>query len=373
MTPAEKTITGYTKAIAYFLGFISFALLVTILIMFSEILIPFTLAIFLTFLFHPLVIYLEKRKVPKWFSILLIFIFISALYYLFGMLIVSSLSTFPAKLEKYIPNITSTVQAILAPFNLTLTEAARLFEINIATLSAENILGELFQAGIIQDVLNSITNMLGNFFIVLIFWIFMVMGKTKFEDRLRVAFAKNKEMVDKNINTIDTQLQSYIIIKTILSLITGVVTTIILLIYQIDFAIVWGLLAFLLNYIPNIGSLIATIAPIIIGLLEYGLGLTTISMSILLLLNQNIIGNLVEPHYLGRTMDLSPVFVLLMLIFWGWVWGIVGMFLAVPIAASFKILCSNIEPLKPIAIIMGSKVHQADLFSTKEFKKSKPD
>ena len=126
------------------------------------------------------------------------------------------------------------------------------------------------------------------------------------------------------------------------------------MIYGIDFALVWGLLTFILNYIPNIGSLIATIAPILVAFLEFGLGFNTISLAILLLLTQNIFGNFLEPHYLGRQMDLSPVFVLFSLIFWGWIWGIVGMFLAVPIAACIKILFSNIEPLKPFAIIIGS-------------------
>ncbi len=117
----------------------------------------------------------------------------------------------------------------------------------------------------------------------------------------------------------------------------------------------WGFLTFVLNFIPNIGSMIATVCPIIIGLLQYGFGFTVISMAVILLIIQNVIGNIAEPHFLGTRMDLSPVFVLFSLIFWGWIWGIVGMFLAVPISASIKILFSNIEPLKPIAILLGSK------------------
>jgi AI-2 transport protein TqsA len=207
---------------------------------------------------------------------------------------------------------------------------------------------------------NSVSGMLGDIFIAIIFWIFMIMGKDSFEERLKNAFNERRNFVEKNINTINESLQSYIIIKTILSLTTGVIVTIILWIYGVDFAVVWGLLTFVLNYIPNIGSLIATACPIIVALFEYGLGFTTISMSVLLLLNQNIIGNIIEPHYLGRHMDLSPVFVLFSLIFWGWIWGVVGMFLAVPIAAAMKILFSNIEPLKPIAILMGRKTSDAD-------------
>ena len=184
----------------------------------------------------------------------------------------------------------------------------------------------------------------------------MVLGKNQFENRVKVAFSKNKTSVEKTINSFNTQLQSYIIIKTIISLIVAVVATIILLAYGVDYALIWGLLTFILNFIPNIGALIATIAPIIIALLEYGFGFTTISMTVLLTVNHTVMGSMVEPHYLGKQMDLSPVFVLFSLIFWGWIWGIVGMFLSVPIAAAMKILFSNIEPLRPVAILMGSKV-----------------
>jgi len=189
----------------------------------------------------------------------------------------------------------------------------------------------------------------------MLFWVFMIMGKNKFEERLKIAFSSSSVDIDKQIQAIDEQLQSYLIIKTLISLATGVTFTVILTIYGIDFALIWGLLAFVLNYIPNIGSLLATLFPILIALLDYGFGFTSISIAVLLLIAQNIYGNIIEPKFLGKTMDLSPVFILMSLIFWGWAWGIVGMFLAVPIAALLKIFCSNIDPLKPIAIIIGTK------------------
>jgi AI-2 transport protein TqsA len=358
MNSLDQKNNIYLKLTAYFLGFIVFIILVAILYALSDILIPFVLAIFLTFLFHPLLKYLNRRKIPKAVALFLIIILVSLLYYLFGLLIVSSLSAFPERMELYVGNLKKFLDVLLVPLNLTLTEAASIFNIDLKNLNVDSIFGSLFEAGIIQNVVNSITVMLGDFFIVLIFWIFMIMGKERFEDRLKFAFAENRGMVVKNLDTIDTQLQSYLLIKTILSLFTGLIATIILLIFNVDFAIIWGLLTFLLNFIPNIGSLIATIAPISVGLLEFGLGWHTVSLAALLLLNQSIIGNLVEPHFLGRKMDLSPVFVLFSLIFWGWIWGFVGMFLAVPIAASIKIFCSNIEPLKPVAILMGTKAER---------------
>ncbi|RPI71518.1 MAG: AI-2E family transporter [Ignavibacteriales bacterium] len=352
----EYSTNRYNKITAYFLGFISFVLFVYILMALSEILIPVTIAIFLTYLFHPLLMYFRKIKIPKWLSVIIILIIVGGLYYLLGFILIASLSNFPEKLEAYSHNLSGFLYTILKPFNITVHEFADFLNLQIQEFEIDSLFKSLFEAGVIQNIFNSFSGILGDIFIALIFWIFMILGKEKFERRLKLAFKDKRETVDKNLDSIDHQLQSYIIIKTILSFITGAIATLILMLYGIDFAIVWGLLTFFLNYIPNIGSLIATIAPILVSLLEYGFGFTTISLSALLLINQNIIGNLIEPHYLGRQMDLSPVFVLFSLIFWGSVWGIVGMFLAVPIAAAMKILFSNIEPLKPLAIIMGSKV-----------------
>lgn len=351
----EKSVSKHMKAAAYFLGFISFVLFVYILMALSEILVPVTIAVFLTYLFHPLMAYLKLKGLPKWLSLVIILIVVAGLGYLTTLLLISAASDLPNKLEVYSANISAFLSQILKPFDLTLREFASWFNIDLQRLNISVLFEKLFQAGVIQNLFNSLSSMLGDFFISLVFWVFMMLGKVKFEERLTYAFSDKGSIVKDNVNNINSQLQSYLIIKTILSFIVGTITTVVLLIYGVDFAILWGILTFVFNFIPNIGALIAILGPIIIALLQYGLGITVISLAAILFLIHNIVGNLIEPHYLGRHMDLSPVFVLFSLIFWGWIWGIVGMFLAVPIAAAMKILFSNIEPLKPIAILMGSK------------------
>jgi AI-2 transport protein TqsA len=355
----ERPLTNHTKAAAYFLGFISFFLFVYILMALREILVPVTIAVFLTYLLHPLLAYLKKLGVPKWLSLILILIVVAVFGYLIGLLLISAVGNLPDRLQVYSANISAFLTQVLRPFDLTLREFASWFKIDLKTFKISTLFEKLFHAGVIQDMFNSFSSMVGDFFISLVFWVFMMLGKAKFEERLAVAFRGKNSMVQNNINNINVQIQSYLIIKTILSLIVGILSTLVFLIYGVDFAILWGLLTFILNFIPNIGALIATVGPIIIALLQYGFGITVISLAAILLIVHNIVGSIVEPHYLGRHMDLSPVFVLFSLIFWGWIWGIVGMFLAVPIAASMKILFSNIEPLKPIAILMGSKANDA--------------
>lgn len=344
-----------TKLIAYFLGFICFVICVYILIALKGMLIPITIAAFLTYFFHPLLKFLNIRiKIPKTLSLLIIFLINFGLFYLLGLLVASNVLGFSQRADFYAQNLAVFFGSLLEPFNLTLSEFAYFLNVQLETLDTTSVLKEVFNSGILQMVFSSFSSLLGDFFIVMIFWIFMIMGKEKFDERLRLAFTKNSSSVDSHLEEINEQLQSYILYKTLISAITGALFTVVLLLYNVDFALFWGFLAFLLNYIPNIGSLLATIFPILIALLEYGLGFYTITLSILLVGVQFVMGNLVDPKLLGAKMDLSPVFVLFSLFFWGWIWGIVGMFLAVPIASVIKIFCSNIEPLKPIAILIGT-------------------
>lgn len=350
------------KLITYFLGFICFVIFVYILIALKGILVPITIAIFLTFFFHPILTLLNlKLKLPKFLALMIIFVFSFGMFYLLGLLIASNIFGFIQRADFYGQNLAIFLSSLLRPFDITLTEFADFLNIQIEALDTTSVIREIFNLGILQSLFSSFSSILGDFFIIMIFWIFMIMGKDKFDERLRLAFAKNSTYVEDNLKAINQQLQSYILYKTLISFITGAAFTFILLLYKVDFALFWGFLAFLLNFIPNIGSLLATIFPILIALLEYGLGFTTISLSILLVAVQFIMGNIVEPKFLGEKMDLSPVFVLFSLFFWGWIWGIVGMFLAVPIAAVVKIFCSNIEPLKPVAVIIGTNKKNKDI------------
>lgn len=351
----EKQTKRYLKLLTYFLGFICIVIAVYILIALKDFLVPIIIAIFLTFFFHPILKFLNiKLKIPKSISLVIIFLINFGAFYLLGLLIASNIRGFTERLDFYTQNLSVFLGSLLSPFNITLSEFADFLNVQIETLDTGSVLKEVFDSGILQSLFASFSSLVGDFFIMMIFWIFMIMGKDKFDERLKVAFKKNVSYIDDNLNEINNQLQSYILYKTLISFITGAAFTFILLLYNIDFAIFWGFLAFMLNYIPNIGSLLATVFPILIALFEYGLGFGTISLTLLLGSVQFLLGNMVEPKYLGEKMDLSPVFVLFSLFFWGWIWGIVGMFLAVPLASVVKIFCSNIEPLKPIAVLIGT-------------------
>jgi AI-2 transport protein TqsA len=121
----------------------------------------------------------------------------------------------------------------------------------------------------------------------------------------------------------------------------------------VEFAIIWGLLTFLLNFIPNIGSVIATILPLLIAFIQFDSVGTLFWLALLLSGVQMIIGNFIDPRVVGRSVNLSPLVVLCSLMFWGWLWGFIGMFLAVPISVIIKIVFENTRSLKFISILMS--------------------
>ena len=155
--------------------------------------------------------------------------------------------------------------------------------------------------------------------------------------------------------SISKQIGQYLVVKVAISGTTGVLVWLTLTLLKVEFALTWGALAFFLNFIPSIGSIIASIPPILLAIVQYYPSpWTPIFTAIVLLTIQMAMGNVVEPKIMGDNLNLSPVVILLALIFFGWMWGMVGALLSVPIAAAIKIVCENIDALKPISILMGS-------------------
>jgi predicted PurR-regulated permease PerM len=207
---------------------------------------------------------------------------------------------------------------------------------------------------ILGNTVGSFVNFIGNLFLVLLFTVYIVLGREHFLFKLRKAFDEKRTLkaYDVFIN-IHMGMQKYLVTKTLISLGTGIVATVVLLIFGVEFAFVWGLLAFVLNYIPAVGSPIATVPPILVAFFQFGSLFPAVWVALLLVLNQVAWGNIIEPRAMGKSLNLSPLVVIISLIFWGFIWGPVGMILAIPISAATQIICANIDALKPIAVFMG--------------------
>jgi predicted PurR-regulated permease PerM len=150
------------------------------------------------------------------------------------------------------------------------------------------------------------------------------------------------------IHSINQQIANYLNIKTGISALTGIVVAGFLLFFGVDFALFWGLLTFLLNFIPSFGSVLATIPPIIISFVQFETLAEPLAIMFLLISTQVFVGNVLEPKVMGDSLGMSPLIVVLALIFWGWLWGPVGMILSVPIISVFRITCENIDVLNPV-------------------------
>jgi predicted PurR-regulated permease PerM len=285
-------------------------------------------------------------KIPRAVSILFILITSFFIIYLLGLLFYSSGKTFASEFPKYGHKISSILTSIQEQLKITFPkwETVNLF----GQLDINKI------GGFLLSSLGPFFSFIANLFLVFIFIIFILAGRGNIKAKVEKSFSKERssQIIDV-IQKIDTQIQKYLAIKTIVSFVTGILSTVVLMIFGVDFAIVFGFFIFILNYIPNIGSLIATALPLTIAVFQFETLWPAFWILIILGSIQMIIGNFIEPRVMGKGLGLSTLVVLFFLFFWGWMWGIPGMILAVPTAATIKIVCINIPPLSFVGELMS--------------------
>ena len=185
------------------------------------------------------------------------------------------------------------------------------------------------------------------------------------KDRLEIIKNERERRVEKTFKDITEQIQRYIATKFLISLLTGFLVGVVLWIFGVDFLIVWAVMAFFLNFIPNIGSILAVILPTVMTLIQYeSVGYTVLVGGIISLV-QNLIGNLVEPKIMGDKLGLNPLVILLSLLVWGYIWGIAGMFLSVPLTAVVKIIISssNSPNLQFLSELMGASKKPVEILN----------
>ncbi len=341
---------NHSKVIISFLGILVLIALGFVFYYLSSILKPFFVAVFLSILLDPLVELLRKIRIPKGLSVLIVLLITFTFLFLLGLVVYASFTSFSNELPKYEAKFSVMFENILQWFNIPIED----LNTYLHNFDWRRAITGLSLPSYISSGIGSFFQFLANIFIVLLFMIYILLGRDSFYDRIRRAFkSQGTSRVMATVKNINDQIQEYLIVKTIISLLTGILATVVLLAFGVDFALVWGMLTFLLNFIPNIGSTIATIPPILLALLQFDSLMRPLWVTISLLVIQMTMGNFVEPKFLGKRLDLSPLVVILFLIFWGYLWGIVGMILAVPIAATIKIVTENIKPLRPISVFMS--------------------
>ncbi len=339
--------------IVVFLGILSIFIVGVILLELKAVLLPFTIALLLSVIFKPVVIALKKRRLPTAISLFMVLLVFFLIMFLLGWLIFSSTESFVDSMPRYEGKLT----AIITGVQTKILIWAESLELPIAEFHWTDALEFSSVTSIVGTGLGSFISFLSTTFLILLFMLFILAGSGDMAEKVRTAYPEAfADRIGQVIATVDTRVRQYLVTKTLISLGTGTITFIILLILGVDFPLVWGFLAFILNYIPNIGSLIAVLFPFALSLLQFESLTVPVLVIVFLGGTQTLMGNVIEPRIMAFRLNLSPLLILVSLIFWGWLWGVLGMMLAVPITASLKIVIENIEPMKPVAMLMSGSL-----------------
>ncbi|MEN8117219.1 MAG: AI-2E family transporter [Bacteroidota bacterium] len=315
----------------------------------QSIIIPFILAILFWFLIRVIKKLLSKVKFigrwPRWLLTLL------STVMLLGFLVLAV-----TMISKNIQTLSQTLPVYEANVNKITNSINQQFEIDLMNMAGD-FAKDLDFGNILSSLLSTLTNLFGNAFTVLLYLVFLLLEEPIFPKKLKAMYPEKEkyEKMNTMVNKIDHSIGNYIALKTVTSLLTGFLSYFALLFIGIDAPLFWAFLIFVLNFIPTIGSLIATIFPAIFAILQFGEFTPGLLVLAIVGAVQLIVGNLVEPRLMGNTLNISPLVVFLTLAIWGVIWGISGMLLSVPITVILIIIMSEFPGTRPFAILLSQR------------------
>jgi AI-2 transport protein TqsA len=306
-----------------------------------SVLLPFVLAVLLSYLVSPVVDVLQTRlKVPRPAAMVAAFLLIAVGVVVLALLLVTSIGGLADKQEIY--------EAKFVEIGSWFTGVAERFFPEVGKEEIVGSLGALPEklGGWVGSAFGGVFSFFGTAFLVLVFVIYLILGHKPSEQRQGL-WAE-----------IDVRVRRYLSTKVATSAATGLLVWLVLWAIGLDLALVFGVMAFLLNFIPSVGSIIATVLPLPIALFQFDQPWRIALVLLLPLAIQMVVGNGIEPKLMGESLDLHPVTILLALIFWGLVWGPVGMLLATPITAVAKIVLGRFQTTRPVAEVLGGRLPQ---------------
>ncbi|MDO4626155.1 MAG: AI-2E family transporter [Pasteurellaceae bacterium] len=313
-----------------------------------EIIVPFLLALFIAIICSPIINFMTARKVPHWLAIVLLFVLILLVFFFLFGLINNTVREFTASIPQYkilLAERISSLKALAEKWNLPFV------------VPQETLLNELDPSSLMNFVsrlLLNFSNVVSNAFVLILVVIFMLLEAPTAKRKFALAMSRSLDEVNKEERHIDRILQSvirYLGVKSLICFLTGFSIWLLLQFAGVQYAILWATLCFLFNYIPNIGAIIAAIPIILQTFLLNGFP-TGFGVTIGILILNMLIGNVLEPKLMGRSLGLSTLVIFLSLLFWGWLLGTVGMLLSIPLTMVIKIaLESNPNTLRYAALL----------------------
>lgn len=322
----------------------------------QHIFIPLVVAVFLYFVFEPFNSFLKKNKFPEWLAILSDLLIMVGFLYGISNLLINQFSQLKEALPEYISRLNHIISSTAVSFGIH----DKIF----TDFSITEYLNNMDYSGFAENIFSSTISVFSSVFLVLFFFIFVTSGydnivlviKNRYEVSVKKREEKKEGLVENTFRNISNQIKTYLGTKFLVSLLTAALSGFALWIFGVDFVFVWIVITFLFNFIPNIGSIVAVILPSLMSLVQFENFGYTILITVVISVIQNIIGNIIEPKIMGNKLGLNPIVILLSLLLWGYVWGITGMFLSVPLAGILRIILSQSDSknLKFISNLMGN-------------------
>ena len=331
--------------------FISIIIAAAVLKIASSVILPFTIAVLLAFVMFPLIKALDKIRCPRVLSILLVVFIIVMGMYLFGIVLFTSGQMIVKQFPQYQGRFTYIYEQIANIFNLPNNEELTLWQ---------NLWDQEAIRNFVRDVTISFSNasfrLVSIAVIIVLFMVFIMFEAGYFKEKLIIAFEDRLGNVDRIGNEIVNQVTRYLGAKFLFSLANGIVYIIGFSLIGLEFAIVWGVLQFLLNFIPTLGSIVAGVIISLFALIQFWPEPGPVIAVIAIILAVNLIlSNILDPKIIGDHVGISPLIILVSLSIWGFIWGFAGMVLAVPMTVIIKIICENIPFMSPVSILLGSR------------------
>ncbi|AEJ20156.1 protein of unknown function UPF0118 [Gracilinema caldarium DSM 7334] len=339
------------RANFFLVAFIALVLAGAVLKITATVVLPFIIAILLAFILDPLVRALEKVYIPRVVAIVIVIAGIGLGLYIAGLILFSSGKTILSQYPRYEKRFLEIYSWIAGLFGLPYDEHRTFID---------NLWGQLGVRNQIRNYTFSITNgfidFLKSLVMVLLFIVFLLLESAHLEEKVAIAFEHRfSGRIKSIVEAVVLQVSRYLTIKFFISLGTGIFVALGLALLKVDFWLIWGVISFILNFIPTIGSIAASTGVTLFSLLQFWPhGWPVVGAFLVMLLVNFVVGNILEPQIQGENLGLSPFIVLVSLLAWGWLWGFAGLVLAVPMTVIVKIICEHVPILEPVAILIGS-------------------
>ncbi|MBO5769789.1 MAG: AI-2E family transporter [Spirochaetales bacterium] len=358
----------YSKITSYSLAFGACILALFLMKSLSNEILPLVVAFFIFMFVNPFLSKCDQVRIPKVISVILAMIIVLACFFLFVYVFFIMVNTLMTKLPQYVSKVNA--------LDVFLSDKLRsLFGVEEGQPFSLIAWMNIDWFGIITSFLTSVSskfvNIIGDCMLVFLYLLFIILERSTIFPKIVIALPKEKGIkLAEMVGRMNKLISKYLFIKIIISGGTGVMFYLIAIVTGMDFPLVWGVLAFILNFIPTIGSILVTGIAIFMAMVQFMPNWNVVIVAgSMFIMTQMVLGNIIDPKLQGVQLNISPLIILVSLAIWGYIWGILGMFLAVPLTSVVQIVCASSENLKPIAILISTGKIQVEQY--KKEKKSR--